>query len=152
MRNKDLHDLLGGLIMLAIGAFAAIYAYINLDLGSLRSMGPGFFPIVLGSGLAVMGLLIALPAFLLLGSGVWIGLTLAGVAWIGSLLVFAFLLRPLGLIFTSMVMVMVATLPLSLATVGIKTRILTALGVAAVTWLVFILGLGMNLPTWPWSH
>jgi len=46
----------------------------------------------------------------------------------------------------------VATLPLSLATVGIKTRILTALGVAAVTWVVFILGLGMNLPTWPWSH
>ena len=41
MRNKDLHDLLGGLIMLAISAFAAIYAYINLDLGSLRSMGRG---------------------------------------------------------------------------------------------------------------
>ena len=152
MRNKDLHDLLGGLIMLAIGAFAAIYAWINLDLGSLRNMGPGFFPLALGSGLAVMGLLIALPALLRPRAGP-LGLDFKALFFVTlSLLLFAFLLNPLGLIFTSMVMVMVATLPLSLATVGIKTRILTALGVAAVTWLVFILGLGMNLPTWPWSH
>ncbi|KJS69028.1 MAG: tripartite tricarboxylate transporter TctB family protein [Serpentinimonas sp.] len=152
MLNKDLQDLIGGLAMLAIGTFAALYAWQNLDIGALSRMGPGFFPLVLGSMLAVLGLLIALPALFRPGSGP-LGIDFKALFFVTlALLLFAFLLRPLGVLLTSMVMVLVSTLPLSLSTVGWKTRILTALGVAAVTWVVFILGLGMNLPTWPWSH
>ncbi|MBS0343239.1 MAG: C4-dicarboxylate ABC transporter permease, partial [Proteobacteria bacterium] len=44
------------------------------------------------SDLAVAGLLI-LTLFLMLGSGVWIGLTLSGVAWVGMQL---FSSRPAG--------------------------------------------------------
>jgi len=152
MLNKDLQDLIGGLAMLAIGTFAALYAWQNLDIGALSRKGPGFFPLVLGSMLAVLGLLIALPALFRPGSGP-LGIDFKALFFVTlALLLFAFLLRPLGVLLTSMVMVLVSTLPLSLSTVGWKTRILTALGVAAVTWVVFILGLGMNLPTWPWSH
>ena len=152
MLNKDLQDLIGGIAMLAIGSFAAIYAYQNLEIGELARMGPGFFPIVLGSALAVLGLLIALPAFFRRASGP-LEIDFKSLFFVTlSLLMFAFLLRPLGILITSVLMVLVSTLPLSLATVGWKTRILTGLGVAAVTWVVFILGLGMNLPTWPWSH
>jgi hypothetical protein len=32
-----------------------------------------------------------------------------------------------------------------------KGRIAVAVGVAAVTWVVFIKGLSMVLPVWPWS-
>lgn len=152
MLNKDLQDLIGGLAMLAIGAFAALYAWQNLEIGELARMGPGFFPLVLGSILAVLGLLIALPAFFRPGSGP-LGIDFKALFFVTlALLLFAFLLRPLGVLLTSMVMVLVSTLPLPLSAVGWKTRALTALGVAAVTWVVFILGLGMNLPTWPWSH
>ena len=152
MRNKDLHDLLGGLAMLAIGAFAAIYAYQNLEIGELARMGPGFFPLVLGSALAVLGLLIALPAFFRPNAGPF-DIDFKALFFVTlALLTFAFLLRPLGILITSLLMVLVSTLPLSLETASWKTRILTGLGVAAVTWVVFILGLGMNLPTWPWSH
>lgn len=152
MLNKDLQDLIGGLAMLAIGSFAAIYAYQNLEIGELARMGPGFFPIVLGSALAVLGLLIALPAFFRPGAGP-LGIDFKALFFVTvALLLFAFLLRPIGLFLTSMVMVLVSTLPLSLSSVNVKTRLLTALGVAVVTWVVFILGLGMNLPTWPWSH
>ena len=44
------------------------------------------------SDLAITGLLV-LSLFLILGSGVWIGLTLSGVAWIGMQL---FSSRPAG--------------------------------------------------------
>jgi len=152
MLNKDLQDLIGGLAMLAIGAFAAIYAYQNLEIGELRRMGPGFFPLVLGCMLALLGALIALPALFRPSAGP-LGIDFKALFFVTlALLLFALLLRSLGLLLTSMVMVLVATLPLSLASVGWKTRLLTALGVALVTWVVFILGLGMNLPTWPWSH
>ena len=152
MLNKDLQDLIGGLAMLAIGAFAAIYAYQNLEIGELSRMGPGFFPLVLGAALAVLGLLIALPAFFRPNAGP-LGIDFKALFFVTvALLLFAFLLRPLGILITSVLMVMVSTLPLSLATASWKTRIFTALGVAVVTWVVFILGLGMNLPTWPWSH
>ncbi len=115
-------------------------------------MGPGFFPLVLGSALAVLGLLIALPAFFRPGAGP-LDIDFKALFFVTvALLLFAFLLRPLGILITSVLMVMVSTLPLSLATASWKTRIFTALGVAVVTWVVFILGLGMNLPTWPWSH
>jgi hypothetical protein len=152
MLNKDLQDLIGGLAMLAIGAFAAVYAYQNLEIGELARMGPGFFPLVLGSALAVLGLLIALPAFFRPNAGPF-DIDFKALFFVTlALLTFAFLLRPLGILITSLLMVLVSTLPLSLETASWKTRILTGLGVAAVTWVVFILGLGMNLPTWPWSH
>jgi uncharacterized membrane protein YkvA (DUF1232 family) len=32
-----------------------------------------------------------------------------------------------------------------------KSRLMIAAGVALITYLVFALGLGMVLPTWPWS-
>ena len=152
MLNKDLQDIIGGLAMLAIGAFAALYAYQNLEFGTLSRMGPGFFPLVLGSVLAVLGLLIALPAFFRPGAGP-LEIDFKALFFVTlALLSFAFLLRPLGILITSVLMVLVSTLPLPRATASWKTRILTGLGVAVVTWVVFILGLGMNLPTWPWSH
>src|SRR5919206_270999 len=45
------------------------------------------------AALAMIGVLLIVSLFLLLGSGVWIGLTLAGVAWIGMQL---FSSRPAG--------------------------------------------------------
>ena len=47
-------DLLGGLLMLVIGLATAVQAT-NYPIGSLRRMGPGFFPLSLGVILALVG-------------------------------------------------------------------------------------------------
>lgn len=60
-RLGDRKDFLGGLLMLALGLATALQAS-RYDLGSLRRMGPGFFPLSLGVILALTGALIMATA------------------------------------------------------------------------------------------
>lgn len=147
--QKDYRDLVGGLLMAAIGAFAAWYAGDNYEFGDLRSMGPGFFPIVLGILLAVLGVLVALPALLRRGDRMTFSLR-ALVCVIGALVLFAALLKTAGVVLTTVAAVLVASL--ADRSMSWRTRVLSAIAIAALTWIVFIVGLSMVLPTWPWSN
>lgn len=53
------HDLFGGILWLIIGA-SLVLGSVELDLGSIRSPGPGFMPFLTGCALAFMGLLLAI--------------------------------------------------------------------------------------------
>ena len=68
MRQKDSIDIIGGLLLTATGLFAVIYAQ-TYTFGTLSRMGPGYFPVVLGAVLAVLGLLVAIPAWFRVGTG-----------------------------------------------------------------------------------
>ncbi len=59
MRRVNRKDVLGGGLMLLLGLGAAFQAS-HYERGSLRHMGPGYFPLALGIILAVTGLLILL--------------------------------------------------------------------------------------------
>jgi uncharacterized protein YybS (DUF2232 family) len=147
MKNKDMQDVIGGLSLAALGAFAAIFAQ-RYEFGDLNRMGPGFFPVILGTLLAVLGILIAVPAFFRSGPPVqvrWKPFALV----MASLVAFAMTLKVLGLIVATMLAVVIASLADN--DTRWKGRILIALGVALITYLVFGLGLSMVLPMWPWS-
>jgi len=62
LKDKDIRDILGGFGLAAIGVFAVVYGQ-RYEFGDLNRMGPGYFPVALGALLAVLGVLIALPAF-----------------------------------------------------------------------------------------
>jgi hypothetical protein len=146
MLNKDFRDLLGGLMMMAIGIFAAVYAQ-RYDLGQLHRMGPGYFPVMLGSLLAILGFFIALPA--LFRQGTKIQVQWKNLLWVlASLLLFAGLLEKLGLILATIISVIASTMASDLPW---RSKIILALSVALITYLIFSYGLGMYLPTWPWS-
>lgn len=146
MLNKDFRDLLGGLLMMAIGIFAAVYAQ-RYDMGQLHRMGPGYFPVMLGSLLAILGFFIALPA--LFRQGTKIQIQWKSLLWVlASLLLFAGLLEKLGLIFATIISVIASTMASDLPW---RSKIILALSVALITYLIFSYGLGMYLPTWPWS-
>lgn len=147
MKTKDTQDILAGLGMSAVGTFAAFYAQ-QYEFGGLRNMGPGFFPVVLGSMLAVLGLMIAVPAFFRHGEPVrvaWKTLVLV----LGSIVVFALMLKVVGLVIATALAVIISTLADN--ETRWKGRLLVAAGVSLVTYLVFGLALGMVLPMWPWS-
>ncbi|TSE24000.1 Tripartite tricarboxylate transporter TctB family protein [Tepidimonas sediminis] len=146
--QRDVRDLIGGLLMAAVGAAAALYAQAHYELGELRNMGPGFFPVVLGWVLAVLGVLIALPALLRPGESIQLA-GRAALCVIGSIVVFGLLLKPAGLVPATVAAVLVASL--ADARFTWRTRLLTAAAIAALAWLIFIAGLGMVLPSWPWS-
>jgi hypothetical protein len=148
MGNRDIRDVLAGLAMMGIGAFMGWYAYNQYDIGQLNRMGPGFFPVGLGALLAVVGFLIALPALFRPGSPIKLeGRTLLMVSI--SIIVFSFLLKSLGIIFATLAAVLISSL--ADRELSWKARFLVAIGVAVITWAVFILGLSMVLPVWPWS-
>lgn len=59
MRSINYKDLIGGGLMLLLGIGAAVQAA-QYQVGSLRDMGAGYFPLALGIILAVTGVLIML--------------------------------------------------------------------------------------------
>lgn len=145
--KKDMQDILGGLALIAVGLFAAYYAG-RYEFGELSRMGPSYFPVMLGITLAILGALVALPALFRSGERI-------NVKWgvfalvIASIVIFAVTLETLGLIVATAVSVLVSSLADKQITW--KGRLLLCAGVAAITYLVFGLGLGMVLPAWPWS-
>lgn len=148
MKHKDYHDIAGGLIMSGLGVFAALYAR-QYEFGELNRMGPGYFPVALGIALAVFGLMIAIPAFFRKGHAIHVEWKTFALV-IGSLLVFAFTLKVLGLIFATVASCIVSTL--ADRETRWKGRLMIAGGVALITYIVFGLGLRMVLPIWPWSN
>ncbi len=149
MTKRDTRDIIGGLVMIALGAFAAFYAQ-RYEFGALNRMGPGYFPVALGILLAVLGLLIALPAWFRPhvpgDSARWKVLAII----IGSVVFFALTLKPLGLILSTALAVFISTL--ADPDITWKVRGNVSVGVAIITWIVFSFGLSMVLPTWPWSN
>lgn len=147
MKHKDFQDLIGGVLLSATGLFFAIYSQ-RYGFGTAARMGPGYFPTVLGWVLALLGLLVALPA--LFRKGPPIKVQVGNFLYVmAALLLFAFTLRSLGLIPSTFL----ATFVASLADRDItwKGRVLVGAGVTAVTVLVFKVGLSMILPLWWWG-
>lgn len=67
MGSKDYRDLVGGFALIVIGLGAAATVLATLRLGTATQMGPGMFPVALGTLLALFGALIMVPAMLRAG-------------------------------------------------------------------------------------
>ena len=144
--DRDWPDIIGGLVLAAIGVGAAVWAGLHYDLGTLRRMGPGLFPVVLGTAVAGLGLIIALPALRRPGDGARIE-AMPVICVLAAILIFGLALRPVGLVGVTVAAVLVATLPAQRT--GWLWRIVLALAITALTVLVFHVGLRMTVPLWP---
>ncbi|QTX19595.1 tripartite tricarboxylate transporter TctB family protein [Comamonas aquatica] len=144
MLPRDLRDILAGLFVAAVGLFFAI-AGSGYAMGSAARMGPGYMPVILGWVLFALGVLIVLPAWFRQGDRIvvhWDSLA----ASLGSLVVFAFLLNTLGVFFSTMVAVLVASLPKPM---HMGMRLVIAGIIAVITVLIFIVGLNMTISMFP---
>ena len=144
--HRDLHDIAWGSLLALTGLAVAGYAWANYDIGSLRRMGPGFFPVALGVLLAAFGALIAVTA----GPRPTRAAPFAWpetIAVIAALLTFGLLLDSIGLLLTSAVTVLIASAVAPRR--GLGWRLMLTLAVTALVWLVFVQGLNMSLPVWP---
>lgn len=146
MQKRDYRDLIGGFVLTALGIFVVVYGQ-RYELGSLRQMGPGYFPTALGVLLAILGAFIIVPAFFRKGTSIefdW-----KTVAWVTtSIFVFALVLESLGILVATAISVIVASMPAKLRT---RDRLTLAISICALVYLIFIFGLGMPLPVWPLS-
>jgi len=147
--QKSLRDQIAGLIFVAFGlAFAG--TALTYDLGSALRMGPGYFPLVLGGLLVLLGLAIAAEGYLRgreapIGPIPWRGLLFLTAA----VLVFGLFVRRLGLAPALFLTVLLAAFSSE------RTSLLAALAMAAgltiVCVLIFVEGLGIPVPLLgPW--
>lgn len=149
MYRRDYRDIAGGGLLLLLGAWIAWYALGTLDMGTLRRMGPGLFPVGVGTILSVFGAAIMVPAFARRGTleAVEIRSTICVLA---SLAVFGLLVRPYGLAPAIAGLIVTATLaetrfrPLSI--------LASILVLSTAAYLIFSKGLGLPLVMARWPH
>jgi len=142
MYTRDYRDLIAGGILFAIGGVAAINAMTSYPLGSLRHMGLGMFPAMLGGLLTLLGLFVMLPAL-------FRGGTLERpdiqplLAVCASVTVFALTIRSFGLapaVLLTTLMAVMADRKLGLMGSAILAVVLSTFAV-----VIFIYGLGMPI-------
>jgi hypothetical protein len=102
----------------------------------------------LGLILAVLGVLVALPAWFRQGPVIRPAWATLGLVML-SLVIFSFTLKTWGVVFATMVAVFISSM--ADRGIGWKSRLLLCVGVAVTTYVIFIMGLSMVLPVWPWS-
>lgn len=138
-------DFWAGLIYIGIG-LAALYVAQDYDMGTAVRMGPGYFPKVLGSLLALIGFVSLIRGMLRPGEAI------GRLAWREALLVlgatalFGLLVRGAGLAISLFALVLVSAY--ASRQFRLRPTLLLALGLAVFSVLVFIKGLGIPLPLW----
>jgi len=148
MRIRHPKDFLTGLMFLLFGA-AAIFFAADYNIGSAAKMGPGYFPFALGALLAALGVA------LLLRSVFWTKGSQAGpvfhlkplVLILSSVVLFGLLLRPLGLLVSTTLLVVVSSM--ASHEFRWKETLLNAAALIFIVWVVFVYGLDFQVPIWP---
>jgi len=146
MRVTRSKDFWAGLMFAAIGAAFMIVAR-NYNMGTAVRMGPAYFPTVVGGMLVAVGLIVLLKAFLVDSGPVPRMYLLPLVIVLASVCFFGVLLRPLGLVIASAVLIVVGALggkEFRWKEMVLLTAILVAFSVA-----VFVYGLGLPFQLWP---
>lgn len=157
MKIKSHKDFFAGLMYLVVGGAFAIGAT-EYSIGSGARMGPGYFPLILGIILALIGLVISFKATLngpgdgdpvgkwawrqilfILGANFAFGILLVGVPALG--------IPGFGLIVAIYGLVLIASF--ARKDVDIKETLILATILAVGSYAVFVWALNLQFPVWP---
>ncbi|PVY81397.1 MULTISPECIES: tripartite tricarboxylate transporter TctB family protein [Cupriavidus] len=148
MRIRSQKDFASGLMFILVG-FGFSWVARGYSMGTAAKMGPGYFPFWLGIVLALLG---ALVLFGSLSSKTeedslarWDIKTLL---WIlGSVVLFGLLLKPLGMVLSVLVLVLVSSM--ASHEFSWKGAILNAVILVLISLGAFVYGINLQMPVWP---
>ncbi len=141
-------DFYAGLFFFFIGIVIVIEAQ-SYSVGTARSMGPGYFPTLLGYLLLMIGGGAAIRGLWLKGEGIKIGSMRPVLMVSGAVLAFAFLLKTCGLILAVLALVFIACL--GSREFRIRYAVILAFVLAGIATALFVYALGLPLPLF-WSN
>jgi hypothetical protein len=147
MLDRDYRDVIGGGVLVLLGALVMLYATTELQVGSLSRMGPGLFPAALGGILCVFGMIVAVPALFREGSPVTIELRPFFFV-LASILVFGLMVHPFGIAPAVIAMVLISTL--SEGRMSWPGALLLAAILAGIAVLVFNVALDIPIEAVRW--
>ncbi|MGQ0544509.1 MAG: tripartite tricarboxylate transporter TctB family protein [Betaproteobacteria bacterium] len=147
MRVANPRDFWAGLVFCGFGLFVAVYAATHYKLGTAIRMGPGYFPTWVGGLVALLGLALLIRSLRLSGPRLALPRLRPMLLVLGATIAFGYLLKPLGLVLATMLLVIVA------AAGGHEFRwrevLPLAAALAAFAFGVFVYGLELPFPLWP---
>ena len=139
-------DFWSGVMFLAFAAVALLTAR-GYSLGAAGRMGPGYFPMLLGGVLALLGLVLVVRSLVIEGEAVGrLHLVPLGII-AASICLFGLAIERLGLV-VSLILVIAVSALASRESRLIETSAL-ALALAAFSVGVFVYALRLPLPVWP---
>jgi hypothetical protein len=169
LKIKSERDFWAGLMFVAIGVGFAIGA-MNYSMGpacppqapcasSLYARfsqlsahpGAGYFPLGLSILVALLGCIVLFKSLTIESAG---GDPIGAMAWrpllviVLAIVVFGLMLEPLGLLFAIPVLIVIT----SLAGDEFRWRgvLISAVVLTVASWAIFVLGLKLTIPVWPW--
>jgi hypothetical protein len=149
LKIKSEKDFWSGIMFMVVGISFAVGAT-NYSMGSGARPGPGYFPLILSTILAILGAIILFKSLTIETEG---GDRIGSIAWrpllviVSSIVVFGALLPRLGLFITVPVLIVMV----SFAGDEFKWRgvLIAAASLTVFSWLIFVVGLSLTIPLWP---
>jgi hypothetical protein len=139
-------DLFGGLLLVAFGVAAIVLAR-GYPVGSAARMGPGYFPRMLGILLTVIGCVLILISLRNQGSPIPVWKWRPTMVVLGSVVLFGAIVQYLGLALSTVALIVISSA--ASTEFRAKEAVISAIGLAVLAVVVFILGLKLQLPIWP---
>ena len=150
MRIKSQRDFWSGLMFVVVGIVFAVGAT-NYSMGTSARPGAGYFPLLLSVIMAILGAVVLFKSLTIETPG---GDPVGHIAWkplliiVASIAVFGITIELLGMIVSIPVLIFIA----SLAGDEFHWRdvIANAIVLTIFSWAIFIVGLKLTIPMWPW--
>jgi hypothetical protein len=148
MRIHNHRDFWAGVLFIVTGLLFMVLSR-QYQLGTAAKMGPGYFPTILGGLMAVLGLMILIPAFARRGPEVRIQkVDFGSILWIlVAVAVYALTLPKLGFIVALVLLIGIASY--ASHEFSLKTTLINSVALLIFSWLVFVKGLELQFPFLP---
>lgn len=148
MRIHRQTDFASGLMFILVGLGFSLVAR-GYTMGTAARMGPGYFPFWLGILLAILGAVVLIGAMSAKGEDDRIAsVDLRTVLWVlGSVVLFALVLKPLGMVLSVIVLVVVSSMASHEFTW--KGTLLNAVVLVVISMVAFVYGIHLQMPVWP---
>jgi Tripartite tricarboxylate transporter TctB family len=148
LRIRSQKDFASGLMFVLVGLGFSFVAR-GYSMGTAAKMGPGYFPFLLGLVLALLGAVVTIGALSSKGEqdqlARW---DLKILLWIlGSVVLFGLLLKPLGMVLSVFVLVIVSSM--ASHEFSWKGALLNSVVLVLISMGAFVYGINLQMPVWP---
>ena len=150
MKIKSQRDFWSGLMFICVGIAFAVGAT-NYSMGSSARPGPGYFPLILSAFMAVLGAVVLFKALTIetddgdpIGAFAWRPL----IVIVAAIAFFGLALPRLGMLVTVPILIVITSLAGD--EFHWKGVVINAVVLTIGAWAIFIAGLKLTIPLYPW--
>ncbi len=148
MKLSHPKDFWSGVMFFTIGLAALAVAF-SYPLGTSARMGPGYFPRVLGGLMMLLGAILSIRSFRMEGEPVSPFAWKATALVLGSIFVFGAIVNTVGLVVATFALIFISGY--ASKEFNIKESVYSSIVLSTVSVLLFIVGLKLQFPIFPWG-